>query len=85
MSFGFRQSAQKNREGRVFPFGVMPELARLLRSQRGLARESVPWVFHRNGERIRWFYERYNITDALDLRDGVAKQSRFLKAKHDLV
>ena len=45
----------KNDEGRVFPFGVLPELAILLRAQweQALSLElatgqSVPWVFHWN-------------------------------------
>ncbi len=50
----------KNSEGRTFPFSACPELARLLESQRKLTssieRETnqiVPYVFHRNGKRIR--------------------------------
>ena len=45
----------KNDEGRVFPFGVLPELANLLRAQweHALSLElatgqSIPWVFHWN-------------------------------------
>jgi integrase len=45
----------KNDEGRVFPFGVLPELANLLRAQweQALSLElatgqSIPWVFHWN-------------------------------------
>ena len=45
----------KNDEGRVFPFGVLPELASLLRArwEQALSLElatgqSIPWVFHWN-------------------------------------
>ena len=45
----------KNNEGRVFPFGVLPELANLLRAQWAHALslelatgQSIPWVFHWN-------------------------------------
>jgi len=54
----------KNREGRSFPFGMLPELRDLLEDRRAattiLERESgqiVPWVFHRAGQPIR-FYRR---------------------------
>jgi integrase len=54
----------KNREGRSFPFGMLPELRDLLEDQRAattvLERQTgtiVPWVFHRRGTRIR-FYRR---------------------------
>lgn len=50
----------KNREGRAFPFGALPELAALLKAQReatsAVERERaalVPWVFHRAGQPIR--------------------------------
>ncbi|MGD0992871.1 MAG: site-specific integrase [Gemmatimonadales bacterium] len=50
----------KNREGRAFPFGALPELAALLKAQRdatsAVERERgaiIEWVFHRNGEPIR--------------------------------
>ncbi|UCC83198.1 MAG: tyrosine-type recombinase/integrase, partial [Gemmatimonadota bacterium] len=52
----------KNDEGRTFPFGALPELEGLLREQRArttaLEKEIgriIPWVFHNNGERIRWY------------------------------
>lgn len=52
----------KNDEGRTFPFDVYPQLEALLRRQREgtVALERVrtaiiPWLFHRNGERIRDF------------------------------
>ena len=50
----------KNREGRTFHFGVVPELRTMLDAQRAAttAMESVkgaicPWVFHRNGRPIK--------------------------------
>jgi integrase len=54
----------KNREGRSFPFGMLPELRDLLEEQRAattiLERQTgviVPWVFHRAGRPIK-FYRR---------------------------
>ena len=56
----------KNDEGRTFPFGALPRLAELLRSQRehtsALEREQerlIPWVFHRNGKPIRSFHDAW--------------------------
>lgn len=50
----------KNREGRTFPFARFPALEQLLEGRRAAtdAAEAsrgvaVPWVFHRNGKRIR--------------------------------
>ncbi len=52
----------KNGEGRVFPFSVLPELAEMLERQRCLtkaleasAHQTIPWVFHRQGNRIKDF------------------------------
>jgi len=52
----------KNREGRVLPFHALPELAEVLNRQRertsALEQANgviVPWVFHRDGEAIRYF------------------------------
>ncbi len=52
----------KNDEGRVFPFSAYPALTELLRGQRDRTMEFqvergvvVPWVFHRNGQRIKDF------------------------------
>jgi integrase len=54
----------KNREGRSFPFSMLPELRDLLEAQRAVTtiieRNTgviVPWVFHRNGHPIK-FYRR---------------------------
>jgi integrase len=50
----------KNRKGRMFP--LTPELRQVLQRQRDLTEalernggRSIPWVFHREGERIRVF------------------------------
>lgn len=52
----------KNREGRSFPFSMLPELRDLLEEQRAtttvVEREGgqiVPWVFHRAGTPIRFY------------------------------
>ncbi len=48
----------KNGDGRVFPFGVLPELKALLRQQQECAKELgliVPWVFHRDGKPLGSF------------------------------
>jgi integrase len=52
----------KNDEGRVFPFSVLPELAELLARQKrrtqAIERSTgkiVPWVFHREGNKIKSF------------------------------
>jgi integrase len=49
----------KNREGRTFPFSVLPELEAMLREQRERTRvherahgQIVRWVFHRRGDPI---------------------------------
>lgn len=53
----------KNREGRTFPFGALPDLKALLERQhehtqtvQRRAGALVPWVFHRDGRRIKDFY-----------------------------
>jgi integrase len=57
----------KNKEGRTFPFGVLPELKALLERQhahtQAVQRATgalVPWVFHRNGQRIKDFYAAWH-------------------------
>jgi integrase len=52
----------KNKEGRTFPFAVLPHLATILERQRqqtlDVERETgtrIPWVFHRRGQRIKNF------------------------------
>ena len=58
----------KNDEGRTFPFGVLPDLAALLRSQWNLTMEAqaetgtfIPWVLHHGMKRITddYFYEHW--------------------------
>ncbi len=51
----------KNKEGREFPFHALPALAALLEAQREHTHEIekeqgriIPWVFHRNGDEIRY-------------------------------
>ncbi len=57
----------KNKEGRVFPFNVLPPLRTLLERQRerttALERVSgqiIPWVFHRSGRPIRSCYAAWH-------------------------
>ena len=52
----------KNGKGRIFPFSVLPELAAMLERQRCRTRvletsrhQTIPWVFHRQGNRIKDF------------------------------
>lgn len=56
----------KNREGRTFPFRVLPELAELLASQRSRTTtveltqgRVVQWVFHRDRQQVRDFREQW--------------------------
>jgi integrase len=57
----------KNRAGRGFPFAVLPALKDLLAQQRAytdLAERRVgaviPWVFHREGKRVREFHKSWS-------------------------
>lgn len=51
----------KNREARLLPYGLLPELEKVIELQwserKRLVGEGrlVPWVFHRNGEQMRGF------------------------------
>jgi len=51
----------KNREARLLPYGLLPELEEVIERQWAehgrLAKQGrlVPWVFHRNGEQMRGF------------------------------
>ena len=52
----------KNDEGRTFPVSALPELAELLQEQHERTKalevdlgKIIPWVFHRNGTRIKTF------------------------------
>jgi len=54
----------KSGEPRSFPFSVHPRLVELLREQRkrttAFEREHdtvCPWVFHRNGHQVSWYYD----------------------------
>jgi integrase len=53
----------KNKDGRAFPFRLYPQLRALFTRRRELTdrvqkerRSIIPWVFHRNGYRIRYYY-----------------------------
>ena len=55
-------SPTKNREGRTFPFAVLPQLEPVLRAQREYTTAVehrlgcvIPWVFHREGQRLKGF------------------------------
>lgn len=57
----------KNDEGREFPFAAHPRLAALLAEQRertsALEKASgriCPWVFHRNGHPVAWYYQSWH-------------------------
>jgi integrase len=54
----------KSGEPRSFPFAAHPRLARVLRDQRVLTTafehatgRLCPWVFHRDGHQVAWFYD----------------------------
>jgi integrase len=55
----------KNAAGRTFPYGVLPELVTLMDEQKAehdRLREQqtiCPWVFHRDGEPVKWFYDAW--------------------------
>ncbi|MGH7538739.1 MAG: tyrosine-type recombinase/integrase, partial [Gemmatimonadales bacterium] len=56
----------KNREGRTFPFGALPGLKAVLERQRAHTSaverrlgQIVPWVFHRDGQRIGDFHKSW--------------------------
>lgn len=57
----------KNREGRTFPFGALPDLRTLLERQQAHTQavqratgQVIPWVFHRGGQRIKDFYAAWH-------------------------
>lgn len=58
----------KNEEGRLFPFGSLPELKEILQVRRYRTSELqakterlIPWVFHRNGRLIKDFRKSWEI------------------------
>jgi integrase len=58
----------KNGEGRTFPFGALPGLKALLEARRAETTaverrfgRIIPWVFHRDGERIRDFHKTWRL------------------------
>jgi len=73
----------KNDDGRTYPFGAFPALAELLGAQRrytdmveAATGQVVPWVFHRFGKQIRYYYNAWRAACA---RAGVADRT-----PHDL-
>lgn len=65
----------RNNEGRTFPFGVLPELAEVLLTQKQRTKELqvksgtlIPWVFHRNGRPIK---DLYGSWDAACAKAGI--------------
>lgn len=62
-----KASSSNNKKGREFPIRVLPALEELLKSQHEHTRvlekqrgEILPWVFQRNGERIRSMKTAWN-------------------------
>jgi integrase len=72
----------KNSEGRQFP--LTPELRRVLEEQRERTRalekvtgQIIPWVFHRNGARIKNYYGAWNkACEAVELPDSLVHDFR---------
>jgi len=57
----------KTDEGRTYPFSVLPDLEELLRRQKKRTEslqiatgQVIPWVFHRNGVRIKDFHRAWD-------------------------
>jgi integrase len=82
-----RVGTTKNKEGRMFPFAVWPELEEVLRLQRAYtdAIEQaqgavIPWVFHRAGRPIRDCYAAWR---AACRRAGVLGRDGLPKRLHD--
>jgi integrase len=87
----------KNREGRVFPSGVLPALHALLERQRAHTTaverrlgQIIPWVFHRDGRPIRDFYHAWKSAcqRAATVREGalerVVRPELLGRIPHDL-
>lgn len=70
----------KSDQGRVFPFGALPELAALIQRQREQTSQTerrlgqvIPYVFHRNGKPVRTCYKAWRAAckrAAIVKRDG---------------
>jgi len=83
----------KNDEGVEFPFSVLPELETVLRTQwertKAIERETgqiIPWVFHRNGQPIRYFrrsWARACYLAGVGQLDPKTKAPRAFKFRHD--
>ena len=83
----------KNDEGVEFPFRVLPELETMLQTQwamtQTIERESgqvLPWVFHRQGEPIRYFrrlWARACYLAGVGQLDPESQAPRALKFLHD--
>ena len=59
---GLSRGTTKNGEGRIFPFSVLPDLTGMIERQNRRTQElekamhqTIPWVFHRQGNRIKDF------------------------------
>jgi integrase len=83
----------KNDDGVEFPFSMLPELETVLRTQwemtKAVERETgqiVPWVFHRNGQPIRYFrrsWARACYLAGVGQLNPETKAPRALKFRHD--
>lgn len=73
----------KNREGRTFPYGVLPALKALIDAQ--WERRDGLFVFHRNGARIRDYYTAWhNACTRAAVRDGLVIRPALLgRIPHD--
>jgi integrase len=80
----------KNGDGRVFPFGVHPDLRPLLESQAHLTdelqrrrRQIIPWIFHKNGKRLRNFRKVWSrAREAAELPDLIPHDLRRTAARN---
>jgi integrase len=67
----------KNGEARTFPFAALPALRALLKEQRArtsclvsASGKAVPWVFHRQGSRIKDFRDAWRTASARARLEG---------------
>ena len=63
----------KNRDGRVFPFDVLPELKELLERQRDTTRQ----VERECGQIVTWVFHRRRGKPVRDFRDAWARPARW--------